>query len=227
MQSSLGRPSGFLNMLGGRTYTGYSRADQQESVLEEEEDGLEDNADLQLPGTHRYPFISRGDNTGRHVNWGESSRMNVIKHSNAQDNDVNERHESTPQKQEDSSDDEVPQSFMIEAAPGTRAPPSRKGKAKDSGRRSSHSSSKRSVLPMTVDDSLKLPPRPSDLEPIPSAATEPEAARKQMRGLDAYERALWNWVNVYDLDVFLQDVYRYYEGKGIYSIALSRALHLL
>ena len=49
----------------------------------------------------------------------------------------------------------------------------------------------------------------------------------QLRGLDAYERALWNWVNVYDLDVFLQDVYRYYEGKGIYSIALSRALHLL
>ncbi|EIW84892.1 APG9-domain-containing protein [Coniophora puteana RWD-64-598 SS2] len=48
-----------------------------------------------------------------------------------------------------------------------------------------------------------------------------------MRGLDAYERALWKWVNVYNLDAFLQDVYRYYEGKGIYSIALARGLNLI
>ena len=48
-----------------------------------------------------------------------------------------------------------------------------------------------------------------------------------MRGLDEYERALWDWVNVYNLDAFLQEVYYYYEGKGIYSIALSRGLNLL
>lgn len=46
-------------------------------------------------------------------------------------------------------------------------------------------------------------------------------------GLDPCERALWNWVNVYNLDAFLQEVYVYYEGKGIYSIALSRLLNLL
>ncbi|KAJ3491877.1 hypothetical protein NLJ89_g11297 [Agrocybe chaxingu] len=48
-----------------------------------------------------------------------------------------------------------------------------------------------------------------------------------MRGLDDYEKALWNWVNVYNLDAFLQEVYYYYEGKGIYSIALARGLNLL
>ena len=48
-----------------------------------------------------------------------------------------------------------------------------------------------------------------------------------MRGLDAYERALWSWVNVYNLDAFLQEVYHYYLGKGIYCIALSRGLNLL
>ena len=48
-----------------------------------------------------------------------------------------------------------------------------------------------------------------------------------MRGLDEHERALWNWVNVYNLDAFLQEAYYYYEGKGIYSIALSRGLNLL
>ena len=48
-----------------------------------------------------------------------------------------------------------------------------------------------------------------------------------MRGLDDYEKALWNWINVYNLDAFLQEVYYYYDGKGIYSIALSRGLNLL
>ena len=48
-----------------------------------------------------------------------------------------------------------------------------------------------------------------------------------MRGLDDHEKALWNWVNVYNLDAFLQDAYYYYEGKGIFSIALSRGLNLL
>lgn len=204
-----------LNPMMGRTYTGYLRADQ--SVLEEEEDELEDNANGGDAVAGNYPF-TRGGTTDRHVNWGESSRMNVIRQGSQRE---------PTQKQDDSSDDEVPQSFMIEAAPGTRQVPSRKGKGKDNSKRSSRSSSKRPMLPVTVDDTLKLPPRPIDLEPTTSTSTQPEMARKQMRGLDAYERALWNWVNVYDLDVFLQDVYRYYEGKGIYSIALSRALHLL
>ncbi|EJD53203.1 APG9-domain-containing protein [Auricularia subglabra TFB-10046 SS5] len=48
-----------------------------------------------------------------------------------------------------------------------------------------------------------------------------------MGGLDARERALWDWVNVYNLDAYLQQVYAYYEGKGIYCIALARLLNLL
>ncbi|PWN88153.1 APG9-domain-containing protein [Acaromyces ingoldii] len=48
-----------------------------------------------------------------------------------------------------------------------------------------------------------------------------------MRGLDPKERALWNWANVDNLDEFLQEVYSYYIGKGIFCIALSRALNLL
>ncbi|EIW67742.1 hypothetical protein TREMEDRAFT_45223 [Tremella mesenterica DSM 1558] len=46
-------------------------------------------------------------------------------------------------------------------------------------------------------------------------------------GLNEYEKALWKWVNVDDLDGFLQEVYDYYKGKGIYCIALARALNLL
>nr|XP_018261956.1 autophagy-like protein 9 [Kwoniella dejecticola CBS 10117]OBR84114.1 autophagy-like protein 9 [Kwoniella dejecticola CBS 10117] len=46
-------------------------------------------------------------------------------------------------------------------------------------------------------------------------------------GLNGYEKALWKWVNVEDLDGFLQEVYDYYKGKGIWCIALARALNLL
>ncbi|KAK8858925.1 hypothetical protein IAR55_003156 [Kwoniella newhampshirensis] len=46
-------------------------------------------------------------------------------------------------------------------------------------------------------------------------------------GLNDYEKALWKWVNVEDLDGFLQEVYEYYKGKGIYCIALARVLNLL
>jgi hypothetical protein len=41
------------------------------------------------------------------------------------------------------------------------------------------------------------------------------------------EKALWNWVNVEDLDSFLQEVYTFYVKKGIWSIALAGFLDLL
>ncbi|GAA5868016.1 hypothetical protein JCM8547_000782 [Rhodosporidiobolus lusitaniae] len=46
-------------------------------------------------------------------------------------------------------------------------------------------------------------------------------------GMSARERALWRWVNVEDLDGFLQQVYLYYVGKGIWAIGLERVLNLL
>ncbi|GAA5843555.1 hypothetical protein JCM3766R1_002410 [Sporobolomyces carnicolor] len=45
--------------------------------------------------------------------------------------------------------------------------------------------------------------------------------------MTAKERALWRWVNVEDLDQFLDHVYRYYQGKGIWTIGLEKVLNLL
>ncbi|KAH9447897.1 hypothetical protein MJO28_011440 [Puccinia striiformis f. sp. tritici] len=45
--------------------------------------------------------------------------------------------------------------------------------------------------------------------------------------LSPKEMALWRWVNVDDLDSFLQDVYSYYVGNGIYAIGLSRLCNLM
>ncbi|KAF8744430.1 Autophagy-related protein 9, partial [Rhizoctonia solani] len=94
-------------------------------------------------------------------------------------------------------DDEVPTSLMIEIS-----------------------------KPKQLSFEVNQPPRPSDLiQPsLPQPAVAPP---KPMRGMDNYERALWNWFNVYNLDAFLQEVYAYYEGKGIYCIALSKGLNLL
>lgn len=44
--------------------------------------------------------------------------------------------------------------------------------------------------------------------------------------LDPTERALWMWANVDNLDVFLQQVYSYFLGNGMYCILLTRALNM-
>ncbi|KAL1408059.1 autophagy protein atg9 [Vanrija albida] len=46
-------------------------------------------------------------------------------------------------------------------------------------------------------------------------------------GLSNYNKALWGWVNVVNLDVFLQEVYGYYKGKGFWAILLARVLNLM
>ena len=221
----------FLNMLNpmGRTYQGYMQANQ--SVVEEED---EENPDLEAGQNSRASVLrsSARLHGKRKVAWGgEASEMNVLRPNNRQ----------ADPKGEESSDDEVPQDFMIEAsAPAQRRPPSppqvktAKGKERAERKHSLHSSrrpsSSKPILPSTsADTPLSIPPRPSEISTERQPQSEPlhEPQPKHMRGLDEHERALWNWVNVYNLDAFLQEAYYYYEGKGLYSIALSRGLNLL
>lgn len=51
--------------------------------------------------------------------------------------------------------------------------------------------------------------------------------RQASKGLSGRNKALWKWVNVVDLDKFLQDVYWYYKGKGLQCIIIARSLTLL
>jgi autophagy-related protein 9 len=150
-----------------------------------------------------------------------------------------------------SSDDEVPQSFMIEAtskAPikATLSTPPIRTSPHASPSAALNSTPKRVHIPLPavplnpVPPTKSVPARTSDqifetpLERMtqwsssgPTDHSVQDRPPKPMRELDAYERALWNWVNVYNLDAFLQEIYYYYEGKGIYSIALARGLNLL
>ncbi|KAI0086343.1 APG9-domain-containing protein [Irpex rosettiformis] len=236
--ASSSRP--FLNMLNpmlGRGYQGYMQANQ--SVLEEEEEDDnedDDGGDLELGRATRRDSVSTVLNKSkRRVSWGaEASEMNVL-HPNIKQDDKNHAN--------DDSDGEVPQDFLIETPASGRV---RKPQSPTTLRGSSHngkepavtrqrplySTSRRITPPILPSNAaVSIPPRPSELdaEETSSNAARPltEPKVKQFRGLDDYERALWNWVNVYNLDAFLQEAYYYYEGKGIYSIALSRGLNLL
>lgn len=216
----------FLNMLNpmGRTYQGYMQANQ--SVLEEEDE--EENAHYEddvESGAARSVFGGKS----KRVAWGkgvssrngETSEMSTLRPNIRQDDKIHEN---------ESSEDEVsPQDFMIETTHKPLTSPRQPTTSASERRRPLYTNSRPPNSRQTSILPVSIPPRPSEVETretSPSRLLE-ERQPKQMRGLDAYERALWNWVNVYNLDAFLQEAYYYYEGKGIYSIALSRGLNLV
>lgn len=237
-----------------RAHRGYTQADQ--SLLEEEENRSSEEEDLEAgrSRTAIFPTSTAQDiplSTSRRkaqqqVSWNSDPSDVILRPNIRQEDKIHEQ---------DSSDDEVPQSFMIEAASRKPAPPKGKNKTptfvSEGGRNQPlHSVSGRNVPPVLstaishdLPPSVSVPPRPSEVGGDADGEVTPRNSssgtgfseplsdyRRQstpMRGLDDYEKALWNWVNVYNLDAFLQEVYYYYEGKGIYSIALSRGLNLL
>jgi autophagy-related protein 9 len=228
MLGSTTRSQPFLNMLNpmgaarGR-YAGYAQARQD--VLEEDEDEGEhtERENISLGQVEVDSNVEAGSSRmppTRRV----SSRAGTGLRPNIHSADANE-----------SSDDEVPQSFMIETnTPSAPARPRPKTKSKGKERErppragKAKAAAEPPILPVGGELPLQMsiPPRPSEVN-VDDPGPEVAQPARQMRGLDAYERALWNWVNVYNLDAFLQEVYFYYEGKGIYCIALARGLNLL
>ena len=211
----------FLNLLNplGRTYQGYTAANQ--FVLEEDEEDTDGAAsprdeDIDIEAQARPTSTPKASHAGS-ISMSRLSRggpENAVLRPNVREDDR--------VQEESESDGEVPQSFLIESPAARRAPLSRKIRARDTRFASN------STTPADAPR-ISVPPRPSEIN-VEHPLARPSSASAQpspKRGLDAYERALWNWVNVYNLDAFLQEVYLYYHGKGIYSIALKRGLNLL
>lgn len=121
-------------------------------------------------------------------------------------------------------DDEVPQSLLIEDGPG--GPPV-------SSARQAHTLPPPVPGPtshgvqarwQTVQEQQRL------YQDTLSRQNQPRTQQRYgqpMSMMDPKERALWMWANVENLDNFLQDVYDYFVGNGIWSIYLSRVLNLL
>ncbi|KAF9566358.1 APG9-domain-containing protein [Agrocybe pediades] len=247
-----GRGGPFLNLLNpmNSNYYGYARANQ--SVLEENEE-YGDNAlheDVDLESGRRSAIFHSSHEASRspqaqgkrRAGWDPGTSEMSTLHPNIHKEDKIHEHES--------SDDEVPQSFKVEPARLPTSPKfTDKPKPPPSSPKRNHalySTDGRKLPPVSPKTYATSPPPPLSVPPRPSEVDEETSSRDHngnnqsqgstssyrqnrpaMRGLDEYEKALWNWVNVYNLDAFLQEVYTYYEGKGIYSIALSRGLNLL
>lgn len=119
-----------------------------------------------------------------------------------------------------SSDDEVPQSLMIEATPSAKL------KAHRSGQRAGKTRiPKQPILPVA---NVSTPPRPADLDEDSDGHQDSPllgASRKAVPDLTSYERALWNWVNVYNLDEYLQEVCHRLQ-HNVLQLNLTRYIHI-
>jgi autophagy-related protein 9 len=206
---------------------GYREVNQ--FVAEEEEEGrnvVTEDVDLEAgPSSFReVTRLSSKVEGKRRVAWDAGASEMTILHPNI--------HKEDKIHEEDSSDNEVPQSFKVEATPhaGLAAVEGPSQLARGQALYSTSGRKLPPALPTVIDNSPSPVPRSSKVleeDYAISPATRSRQPKTLMRGLDDHEKALWNWVNVYNLDAFLQEVYYYYEGNGVYSIALARGLNLL
>lgn len=61
----------------------------------------------------------------------------------------------------------------------------------------------------------------------PYTANKTSSAISTREHVTTYDRTMWRWANVENMDDFFSRVYEYYQGKGIYCILLARFLNLL
>ncbi|PPQ98846.1 hypothetical protein CVT24_003400 [Panaeolus cyanescens] len=247
----------FLNMINpmNSTYHAYSPANQ--SLLEEEGESTHEEIDLESGPSTIFQSMHEARPTATTPTPTSPSpkaqgKRRMTRDSNSPGmpmrSSVLRPNIHKEDKMHETSDDEDPQNFMIEptAQRGTSPALGDSPRIHENQRLHSLNASDGRKLPpgspRKVHKPLSASPRsskPSDLydednvhvtdfQTLPTHSRGTSTRQKPvMRGLDEYEKALWNWVNVYNLDAFLQEVYQYYEGKGVYSIALSRGLNLL
>ncbi|GAA5815555.1 hypothetical protein MFLAVUS_009067 [Mucor flavus] len=71
-----------------------------------------------------------------------------------------------------------------------------------------------------------------DMEAPPSLILEqsavlPTHTKSTRDHVSTYDRTMWRWANVENMDDFFKRVYEYFQGKGLYCILLARLLNLL
>ena len=152
------------------------------------------------------------------------------KSSSSQERPQNLRNMSPHAEEVDEANDDVPASLLVEVdQPAKTAPKPQQGQQRApttgpipvTGRPSGATRAKW----RTTQQQQRLYQDPNIL---PAYAGRPDRQKKQNALLASpREKALWRWANVQNLDNFLQEVYQYYLGKGLYSILLRSALNLM
>lgn len=133
--------------------------------------------------------------------------------------------------QDEEGDNDVPASLLVEHhAPDTSSRPDRQGARKTSTRLDlvPGPSSRRN---RTHWETTQTQQRLHQDEPVSANLLrnrgEPNRIVGNVMTGTAKDKAMWRWANVTNLDVFMQDVYDYYQGNGLWCILLDRFLHLV
>lgn len=129
--------------------------------------------------------------------------------------------------QEDDGDNDVPASLLFEpheaeveangAARKMASMPGRQNAIPGPSNRRTHAQWE------TTQAQQRLHPSDS----IKPTRSQPKRLARGLASGSEKEKALWRWVNVSNLDFFVQDVYYYYRGSGFWCIVCARALHLV
>ncbi|EGD93513.1 hypothetical protein TESG_01058 [Trichophyton tonsurans CBS 112818] len=201
--------------LVGQQYTDY-----------ELEDALAQASDTQ--SRQSSPFSRRSAPRNNNVNVA-SSAFHAGAGAGSRAGDGSRARAGSRGAEDTEADDEVPASLLVEghALPSSPLPPPPMHPLRSSG---------------IGEHSLHLrgPPSASSPDQARNNRWETTTAEQQdpprvwgvkqnaaLRLADPREKALWRWANVENLDNFLQEVYDYFLGNGIWSIMLSRALNLI
>ncbi|KAG8899850.1 autophagy protein atg9 [Tulasnella sp. 403] len=217
--SSLVASRPFLSLLNpiGRQHRGYQHLNETAVEEEDEEDEQEG---------HIQP-TSGGQRTSWNHGQAETHELRLTSPT------PNHSYQRNPPEEEvltEPEDDDVPQSFFLESAAPRKSRPSQSRRNLKASRRSRRPAQDPTAASISRTNRATPSSEPHGspvlLNDLVGTSTTFASTRAQ-KGLDDEQKALWNWVNVSNLDAYLQEVYAYYTGKGIYAIALSRGLNLL
>lgn len=132
----------------------------------------------------------------------------------------------SPRLLEDDIDDDVPQSLLIEGndMPGPSYP------SQPRVRHSAHAK-KQPAIPGPSNRETRAHWEAAQAQQRLHQENEPPRPEqfRQPAGIltgSAKDKAMWRWMNVTNLDLFISEVYDYYLGAGMWCIMLERAVNI-
>jgi autophagy-related protein 9 len=136
----------------------------------------------------------------------------------------------SPRLLEDDGDDDVPASLLIEGneIPGPNSPSQPRVRDAKTNKRQPAIPGPANRETRAHWEAAQAQQRlhQDEEERASNAQQTEEPAARLLRG-SPRDKAMWRWINVVNLDTFMEQVYTYYTGSGIWCILLFRVLGLL
>lgn len=128
---------------------------------------------------------------------------------------------------DDDGDNDVPASLLVEHNDHTSGTPGQHNRRTGNHRTPAIPGSSRARPQWEATQAQQRLHRDDSFPPFGRIRDAPTSFMTGVISGSAKKKAEWRWANVSNLDKFIQDVYDYYVGCGIWCILLERVLHLL